>query len=476
LRRISDSILAVRDESFPRPGSDAQMTARTWRAAGCFAALLAAVPIPAAYAHTHLSRSSPAAGDTLRDAPAAIRLWFSGRAELAFTRVRLLRAHGAEVPLAAVTRLDGSMSAFTIPIGATLPGGTYTVVWETAAADGHLVKGRYTFTIVGAPVVAMADTTGATPAERVATMPDEEGDELGDYQVARWAEFIAILAVLGTVVFRFVVLGALERRHEPVADLAERARQIGLGAVVLLLATGTYRLVTEHRALGHVHGWLDVGAVGALVSQTMWGRGWLVGAVGAAVLLVGFVVARRSRIGWYLAALGALAVGVSPALTGHAAANADHPLLAIIVDVLHVLGAGAWLGTLLLVILAGVPAALRRVSGERGPAVASIVRAFHPLALWCVPLVLVSGLVSAWLRLGSFGALTSTRYGTYLLIKVSIFACVALTGAYNWRRVLPTLGGEAGARQIRRTASLELALGAVVLAVTAALVVTKPPG
>jgi putative copper export protein len=368
------------------------------------------------------------------------------------------------------------MSAFTIPIGATLPGGTYTVAWQTAAADGHPVRGRYSFTVAGAPVVGRADTTRLTPAERVATMPDEDGDELGDYQVGRWAEFVAILAVLGTVVFRFVVLRALERRREPVADLAERARQIGLGAVVLLLVTGVYRLVTELRAVGHPHSALDVTALGTLLRQTTWGRGWLVGGVGAVVLFVGLIVARRGRIGWYLAAAGALAVAASPALTGHAAADPDQPVLAIVVDALHVLGAGAWLGTLLLVVMAGVPAALRRVPGERGPAAASILRAFHPLALYCVPLVVASGLVSAWLRLGSFGALTSSRYGAYLLIKVLIFACVALTGAYNWRRVLPTLGDEAGARQIRRTASLELAIGAVVLAVTAALVVTNPPG
>jgi putative copper export protein/methionine-rich copper-binding protein CopC len=452
------------------------MTSRTRRAAGCLAALLVALPIAGAHAHTRLSRSSPAAGDTLRDAPAAIRLWFTGRAELSFTRVRLLRADGSEVALGRVGRLDSSMSAFTVPIGVTLPGGTYTVVWQTAAADGHPVRGSYGFTVAGAPTLALADTARATPAERVATMPDEEGDELGDYQVARWAGFVALLAVLGTVVFRFVVLGALERRQEPTADLAERARQIGLGAVVLALATGVYRLVAELRAVGHADSLFDVSALGALLAGTAWGRGWLVGGVGAAVLLVGLILARRSGAGWHVAATGALAVAVSPALTGHAAADPERPGLAIAVDVLHVLGAGAWLGTLLLVAMAGVPAALRRVPGERGPAVASILSAFHPLALWCVPLVVASGAVSAWLRLGSFDALTSSRYGAYLLIKVMLFACVALTGAYNWRRVLPTLGTEAGARRIRRTASLELAIGAVVLALTAALVVTTPPG
>jgi putative copper export protein/methionine-rich copper-binding protein CopC len=473
-RRISDSFLGVREESLTIR-TDGSMTARTWRAAASLAALLGALPIATAHAHTRLSRSSPAAGETLRDAPAAIRLWFSGRAELSFTRVRLLRADGSEVALGRVARLDSSMSAFTIPIGATLPGGTYTVVWQTAAADGHPVRGRYTFTVSGVPVVALVDTARATPAERVATISDEDRDELGDYQVARWAGFVALLAVLGTVVFRVAVLGALERRRQPTADLEERARQIGLGAVVLLLTTGAYRLVTELRALGHAHSAVDVTAVGTLLRETTWGHGWLVGSVAAAILMVGLIVARRRRIGWYLAAVGALGVAVSPALTGHAAADADLPVLAIVVDALHVLGAGAWLGTLLLVVLAGVPAALRRVPGERGPAVASILYAFHPLALACVPLVATSGLVSAWLRLGSFGALTSSRYGTYLLIKILIFLCVALTGAYNWRRVLPTLGGEAGARQIRRTASLELAIGAVVLAVTAALVVTPPP-
>jgi putative copper export protein len=40
----------------------------------------------------------------------------------------------------------------------------------------------------------------------------------------------------------------------------------------------------------------------------------------------------------------------------------------------------------------------------------------------------------------------------------------------------PALGGEDAARRMRRTASLELAIGAVVLVLTALLVVTPPPG
>ena len=438
------------------------------------AVLIAALSLAAAPPHTRLSRSSPAAGDTLRQSPRDVRLWFSGRAELSFTRVRLVRrSDGREIAIGPVARLDSSFSAFTVAVRATLGNGTYTVVWQTAAADGHPVRGHYDFTVVGVAVVAMADTARVVPAHRIATMPDEDGDELQDYQVARWAGFIGLLAVLGTVVFRFAVLGVMERRNEPVSDLAERARQIGVAATVLLLATAVYRLFTELRALGYEQNPLQVDALILALSGVTWGRGWLVGGVGALLLLAGLIAARR-RACWHIAALGALAVAVSPALTGHAAAEDNAPL-AITVDALHVLGAGGWLGTLLLVVLAGVPAALRRVPGERGPAAASILRAFHPVALICVPLVLVSGLISAWMRVESFAALTASRYGAYLLVKTALFLCVALIGAYNWRRMLPATGDEAGARRIRRTAALELVIGAIVLAVTAALVVTPPP-
>jgi putative copper export protein/methionine-rich copper-binding protein CopC len=431
----------------------------------------------AAKAHTWLERSSPAAGDTVRNAPTAVRLWFSGRAELAFTRVRLLGADGREIPLGPVARLGSSRSAFSTPIGAPLSPGTYTVEWQTAAADGHPVRGRFSFTMGGVVLSGSTDTARApvTAPERVATMPDAEGDERRDYQVARWAGFVGLLAVLGVVVFQLGIVGALERHNEPTTDLTERARQIGLGAVVLVLSSGVYRLFAELRAIAQPRELYSVDALTALLTTTAWGRGWLVGVAGAIVLFASLVAARRGRAAWWVAAVGALGVALSPALTGHAASAERFTTLSIVVDVLHVLGAGAWLGTLLVVVLAEIPAALRRVPGERGPAASAILRAFHPLALACVPLVVASGLISTGLRLGNWSALTSSRYGTYVLVKVALFACVAIMGAYNWRRMLPALGEEQGARRIRRTASVELAIGALILVITAVLVVTPIP-
>lgn len=52
---------------------------------------------------------------------------------------------------------------------------------------------------------------------------------------------------------------------------------------------------------------------------------------------------------------------------------------------------------------------------------------------------------------------------------------MAVTGAYTWLRVKPTLGQVEGAHRVRRSALVELAVGIVVLAVTAVLVATPTP-
>jgi putative copper export protein len=110
-----------------------------------------------------------------------------------------------------------------------------------------------------------------------------------------------------------------------------------------------------------------------------------------------------------------------------------------------------------------------------GPLVASLVRAFHPVALACAAIVVVSGLISAWLRLPTVASMWSSMYGRVLLLKLAFVAIVLVLGFRNWRRVLPTLGDDAAARRITRTAGAELTVAALVLAVTAVLVSTSPP-
>jgi putative copper export protein len=86
----------------------------------------------------------------------------------------------------------------------------------------------------------------------------------------------------------------------------------------------------------------------------------------------------------------------------------------------------------------------------------------------------VTGLFAAWVHMGSIPALWESTYGQTLVVKLAVLSGVFGTGAYNWLRLKPALGDELGATRLRRSATVEIAIGILVLLVTAVLVATAP--
>jgi putative copper export protein len=212
-----------------------------------------------------------------------------------------------------------------------------------------------------------------------------------------------------------------------------------------------------------------------LAANTAWGRAWIIQVACAAVLAAAVWIGRRgARWPWAVAALAGVALAFTPGLGGHAAASTSARELAIVSDGLHVLGAAGWLGGLTCLLVIGVPLAAHAAEG-RGRAVAAMVNAFSPLALTCAALVLVTGIVTAWLRLDGLPSLWTSAYGRVLLVKVALLLGVAGTGAYNWLRLKPTLGSPEATARFGKSAAVELAVGVAVIVVTAVLVALPTP-
>lgn len=106
--------------------------------------LLLGAWIPAAR-HNRLLRSEPAADSTVT-APREIRLWFSERPVARLSGITLQAADSSRVPLGAVRATDDPRS-ITAPVEAAMAPGRYAVTWRTSSADGHVVRGRFTFTV-----------------------------------------------------------------------------------------------------------------------------------------------------------------------------------------------------------------------------------------------------------------------------------------------------------------------------------------
>ncbi|HEX2188795.1 MAG TPA: CopD family protein, partial [Longimicrobiaceae bacterium] len=219
------------------------------------------------------------------------------------------------------------------------------------------------------------------------------------------------------------------------------------------------------------------GAALGAVLDTGWGRAWIAQASGALVYLTALLLYRGGEAagGWRVAAAAAVILAAGTAWSGHAAAVEELRGAALAADALHVLGAGAWMGTLALVLGVGFPAALGASSGGRSAGVLALVRAFSPVALAGAGVAAATGVVSALFHVGAPAELWETAYGRALLFKLALVALALAAGFRNWRRTTPALerGGDAG--PLRRTAAWEVAAGVLVVLATAVLVALPPP-
>lgn len=228
------------------------------------------------------------------------------------------------------------------------------------------------------------------------------------------------------------------------------------GALALILAPFTL-LLLQQQALELANADLP-----GLLRETTWGRGWT-------WLTMACLVAspalpwRRSRTAVWVLCVAALGVAAAMGGLGHAAADDQWPLASRVFDALHVVGVGAWIGGLLLMLLAS--------AGSAGPA-AGEWRAFSRVASVMAPVVLLSGVGSSWRRVGGIEptAILASDYGKLLLLKIVLALAVMALGATQRRRIA------AGETPSRTVVLREVVLAAVVLGATAWMTGTEPPG
>lgn len=439
---------------------------------------------PAGWAHQQFRSSSPAPGDTLQDAPRELRLTFAQAIPLGLAQLHL-RGPSGEVPLGAFDETAAADGILLATIRGPLPAGSYTVEWLVTGDDGHAVRGSFAFHLpasaggIALPASAAVDPVAErSPPPEAASPTAAQGTSFGPgsplYWAVRWLNLLSVVTLIGAAAAGLLLVPGFRKRAgptgDPVARLAER-RVIGAGVAAVLVVAAAMALRLYAQALTLSDGGAVDAVIPALLRESRWGEGWLLQLVGVVAALLGLLLALRLRLGWALAMLGAIAVGASSALSGHAAALS---VTAMAGHALHVVAAGGWLGTLLILMLAALPAAFRADPlGRNHPS--RMLAAFSPLALLFAALLVLSGLFMASVHLPSLDALWTTGYGRVLSVKLVLLLGVLAAGAYNWRRARPRLEAHGDRRALRRAAVAELLFAAAVLAVTAALAATPPP-
>jgi copper transport protein len=481
--------------------------------ASALALLLLLVTPTSVFAHAYPVGSEPAPNATVQTSPERVRVWFGERVEPSLSHLTVLDATGQPVPGQA-SRVDRSyLRLLEASLPLNLPRGTYTAVWRVVSSDdGHLTTGSFTF---GLGVVAQA--SARLPTEPTASSGATVAGVLG-----RWLLFLGVTVILGVI-----SVTSLAARSEAAAQ--RRLRLTLVAATGMLLVGQALRLIDEMQLV--VPGDIRLASGATLVFGTRFGALWIA-RLGLVGLLGGFWFAgnRAQRVGmgdppgmtvfpedqrwprpmasWFGGLLVALALAADLAFSGHAAVGtllADSaliqatlgwatvvpaylpvvtvlvritPALSLIVDWLHLVAVGLWIGGLV-----ALAACLDQIkSAALGP----VITRFSRLSRLALAVVLLTGLYNLWLALPAPAAYLSTAFGQSLLLKHLLVVALLLAAALNHFVTRPLLAGLPASRraapQLRQLVAarpawplrIEAGLGVAVLLATG-LLTSQPP-
>ncbi|WP_018320181.1 CopD family protein [Bradyrhizobium sp. WSM2793] len=386
-----------------------------------------------ASAHAALLSVEPASGSMLAAAPKAVELRFNEAVTPG--AIRLIDGAGRARDDARVSALGETIS---VVMPADLPEGTAVVSYRVISQDGHPVTGSVIFSI-GMPT---------------ATKPAAAEDS--------WLNALIWLARVGLYVGLFIGVGGVFFARWVAWSMT------GMAVPRMALALGLPSAVASVGALG-----LDLLGLplAALATAAPW-KVALATSAGPALLVAVLamllaLIALRSA--WYARALAIMAlvgVGLSLAMTGHAATAPPEALTRPAIF-LHGLGVTIWIGAL---------APLVALVSKPTIATLAIVNRFSRIAALAVGVLALTGLALAIVQLEKPGALVETRYGLILSVKLVLVTGLLALAALNRFRLTPALArNETGTPALKRSIVLEGTIALAVLAVVAGWRFAPPP-
>ena len=428
----------------------------------------------AGWAHAYLVRTSPAASAQVNKPPTQLSLTFDEAVEPRFMVVSVTDAGGHSQTAGRPRRSPADPDTIVTPLK-RVPEGWYLVYWRAISADGHPVRGAFTF--------ALGPNPGPPPQFVIPSLT--ESSATASLLTLRWVSFLAVMAAIGLFVLRTLIARPLVARVSG-ASLRNVSLTFALSLGVALIMIPVYvEVATAKFAFRSV---FDVAGVVPLERSSSFGRAWLdfelvliLFAIAAAIaILADQPVRGRRTLSGLLSLLGALACAAAvvlvPALAGHAAQTSPKGL-SVILDWLHLASGSVWLGGLLgLLVVWWSLDDTRRVAG-----LAVCVPRFSRVAFVSVLVLIGSGIGASLLHFPTLASLWQTSYGKALIAKIALLLLAMVLASGNLLRSKPGLEAAAGddtagagpARLLRGLASGEVVL--IIGALFAVSILTSLP-
>jgi putative copper resistance protein D len=306
---------------------------------------------------------------------------------------------------------------------------------------------------------------------------DRFGDHLSDVlAIVRAIHFAASSIVAGSLIFRLAVVGPSLASPAAVAVRKQSHRIAAAGLAVAVASGAIWVLLQAASMSGLPFGEaMTADVLSTVVTGTQFGLAQDA-RLALAIVLAGCLTHDHLASVRWLGLMSALGLIAAIAWTGHAGAgDGAMGTLHLAADVLHLIGAGAWIGGLVSLTL--LFSAVRRDGSTSMFLARDATQRFSTLGIVCVGTLILSGIVNTWILVGSLHALFFSEYGRLLMLKIGLFAVMLVFAAVNRFWLMPRLvlsSGPGPLRQLSLSSVIEIVLGMIIYGIVGVLGTQHP--
>jgi copper transport protein len=415
--------------------------------------------IPFASAHPFIQETNPNSSSNTPVGTTKIIVHFSEEVELDFSSLQVLDSNGDQIDNKDSKYYDGENSLIvTTP---PLNDGVYTVTSKVLSkVDGHLVSAAFVFGVGDVKV-----TNQQPPQGESIFLPEA---------AVRYPGLVGQTIVLGVVIASMVVWGTqnkqLIRKELDKIELLHHGKFMsitGIGLIlifisnILMLAVQTIRLETSVFN----------------VIQTNFGNTWIIRMVVTIILLgIWFAMDRKkklsikNKIPMLAATLGL--IGTS-SLIGHGAASGEIP--AFILDYIHNLVAGIWIGGIIYFVFSLLPSLSQLDDLKREKMTLVLIPRFSIVFIVAVGIVIITGPTLLWFLENDVGLIIGSSYGKLILAKIAIASIMVGLGGYFQVKIQRSAENDLKSgsimvyKKLKRSLKFDAVLGIALLGVVALL-------
>ncbi len=417
-------------------------------------------------AHAILLRSDPAKDSVLSIAPKQVRMWYSEALNPAFSTAVVVNGENKRVDNRDAHVSSNDQTEMDVTLQPNLPPAVYIVIWRTdSAADGHILRGSFIFSVARADGSVPTLAPGSNPGANVLGGGNLTGLYTGQIDGPTLFNLIMITLVelgavfwMGAQLWINFVLTISAEAHGEERNINERVqrhfeRYFSLPTLIVLFLANIGVLVGQALNLtgGDLASALSPSLLAGLATSGRFGIYWMMREV---VILIAMILAfymllrqQRPRIVKTVLPIANLflasALLIAITMSGHAAAVSPNIVsYAIVIDWLHLLAASLWVGGMMYIATNYLPVLRRLQIPQQARSLVTVLPYFSPLAIAGVLIMAVTGPFSAAFHLTSWQQFLSTAYGRALLVKIALVGGLLITSAIHVGLLRPRLKKE----------------------------------